>query len=141
MLNFRNNIHKIKFYGALEQAKEKKNQQGNILTRRLIILLCIVVTISSVMATRLAYIQFSAADELAVKLEKYGTATYTTDAPRGEIVDRNYTKLVQNINVICATYYAPKKITNKQLKKSARLIHQQYQNEIKKIILLLHIQN
>ena len=38
MLNFRNNIHKIKFYGALEQAKEKKNQQGNILTRRLIIL-------------------------------------------------------------------------------------------------------
>lgn len=122
MLNFRNNIHKIKFYGALEQAKEKKNQQGNILTRRLIILLCIVVTISSVMATRLAYIQFSAADELAVKLEKYGTATYTTDAPRGEIVDRNYTKLVQNINVICATYYAPKKITNKQLKKSARFL-------------------
>ena len=122
MLNFRNNIHKIKFYGALEQAKEKKNQQGNILTRRLIILLCIVVTISSVMATRLAYIQFSAADELAVKLEKYGTATYTTDAPRGEIVDCNYTKLVQNINVICATYYAPKKITNKQLKKSARFL-------------------
>lgn len=122
MLNFRNNIHKIKFYGALEQAKEKKNQQGNILTRRLIILLCIVVTISSVMATRLAYIQFSAADELAVKLEKYGTATYTTDAPRGEIVDRNYTKLVQNVNVICATYYAPKKITNNQLKKSARFL-------------------
>ena len=122
MLNFRNNIHKIKFYGALEQAKEKKNQQGNILTRRLIILLCIVVTISSVMATRLAYIQFSAADELAVKLEKYGTATYTTDAPRGEIVDRNYTKLAQNINVICATYYAPKKITNNQLKKSARFL-------------------
>lgn len=24
MLNFRNNIHKIKFYGALEQAKEKR---------------------------------------------------------------------------------------------------------------------
>ena len=66
MLNFRENIHKIKFYGALEQEKEKKNQQSNILTRRLIILLCIVVTISSIMAARLAYIQFSAADELAV---------------------------------------------------------------------------
>lgn len=120
--NFRNNIHKIKFYGALEQEKEQKNQQDNILTRRLIILLCFVVAISSVMVSRLAYIQFKQADELAVKLDKYGIATYTTDAPRGEIVDRNYTKLVQNVNVICATYYAPKKITDKQLKKSAQFL-------------------
>lgn len=120
--NFRNNIDRIRFYGALEQEKEQKNQQSSILTRRLIILLCIVIVISTIMASRLAYIQFVEADELAVKLEKYGTATYTTDAPRGEIVDRNYTKLVQNINVICATYYAPKKIDDKQIKKSARFL-------------------
>lgn len=84
-------------------------------------------------------------NQLKVKLEKYGTATYTTDAPRGEIVDRNYTKLVQNINVICATYYAPKKITNKQLKNQQdfqqirlTLIHQQYQNEIKNYFIIAY---
>ena len=58
----------------------------------------------------LGIIQFKQADELAVKLEQYGTTTYTSDAPRGEIVDREYVKLVENTSVICATYYAPKKL-------------------------------
>lgn len=120
--NFRNKIHKIRFYGALEQEREQKNQQDNIISRRLIVLLCFIIAVTSVMAARLAFIQFNEADELAVKLEKYGIATYSTDAPRGEIVDREYTKLVQNTNVICATYYAPKKITDKQLQSSAKFL-------------------
>ena len=120
--NFKNNMHKIRFYGALEQEREQKNQQDNIVSRRLIILLCFIIAITSIMAARLALIQFKDSDELAVKLEKYGTATYSTDAPRGEIVDRNYTKLVQNTNVICATYYAPKKIKDEQLKTSAKFL-------------------
>ena len=120
--NFRNKIHKIRFYGALEQEREQKNQQDNIISRRLIVLLCFIIAVTSVMAARLAFIQFNEADELAIKLEKYGIATYSTDAPRGEIVDREYTKLVQNTNVICATYYAPKKITDKQLQSSAKFL-------------------
>lgn len=120
--NFKNKIHKVRFYGALEQEREQKNKQDNIVSRRLIVLLCFIVAITSVMAARLALIQFKDSDELAVKLEKYGTATYSTDAPRGEIVDRNYVKLVQNTNVICATYYAPKKIKDKQLKTSAKFL-------------------
>ena len=115
-------MHKIRFYGALEQEREQKNQQDNIVSRRLIILLCFIIAITSIMAARLALIQFKDSDELAVKLEKYGTTTYSTDAPRGEIVDRNYTKLVQNTNVICATYYAPKKIKDEQLKTSAKFL-------------------
>ncbi len=120
--NFKNKIHKVRFYGALEQEREQKNKQDNIVSRRLIVLLCFIVAITSVMAARLALIQFKDSDELAVKLEKYGTATYSTDAPRGEIVDRNYVKLVQNTNVICATYYAPKKIKDEQLKTSAKFL-------------------
>lgn len=120
--NFKNNMHKIRFYGAFEQEQEQKNKQDNIVSRRLIILLCFIIAVTSVMVARLALIQFKDSDELAVKLEKYGTATYSTDAPRGEIVDRNYTKLVQNTNVICATYYAPKKIKDEQLKTSARFL-------------------
>lgn len=120
--NFRNKMHKIRFYGALEQEREQKNRQDNIVSRRLIVLLCFIIAITSVMAVRLALIQFNDADELAVKLEKYGTATYSTDAPRGEIVDREYKKLVQNTNVICATYYAPKKISDKQLQTSAKFL-------------------
>ncbi|WP_279159759.1 peptidoglycan D,D-transpeptidase FtsI family protein [Thomasclavelia cocleata] len=120
--NFRNKMHKIRFYGALEQEREQKSQQDNIISRRLIVLLCFIIAVTSVMAARLAFIQFNEADELAIKLEKYGIATYSTDAPRGEIVDREYTKLVQNTNVICATYYAPKKITDKQLQSSAKFL-------------------
>ena len=120
--NFKNKIHKVRFYGALEQEREQKNKQDNIVSRRLIVLLCFIIAITSVTAARLALIQFKDSDELAVKLEKYGTATYSTDAPRGEIVDRNYVKLVQNTNVICATYYAPKKIKDEQLKTSAKFL-------------------
>ena len=120
--NFRKRIPKVRFYGALEQEREQKNMQDNIVSRRLIGLLCFVVAITSIMAIRLGVIQFREADELAMKLEKYGTTTYTTDAPRGEIVDRQYTKLVSNDSVICATYYAPKKISEATLKESARFL-------------------
>lgn len=120
--NFRNKIPKVRFYGASEQEREQKNLQDNIVSRRLIGLLCFVIAVTSVMAIRLGIIQFKQADELAVKLEQYGTTTYTSDAPRGEIVDREYVKLVENTSVICATYYAPKKIDNDVLKESAAFL-------------------
>lgn len=120
--NFRNKIPKVRFYGASEQEREQKNLQDNIVSRRLIGLLCFVIAVTSVMVIRLGIIQFKQADELAVKLEQYGTTTYTSDAPRGEIVDREYVKLVENTSVICATYYAPKKIDNDVLKESAAFL-------------------
>lgn len=119
--NFRK-IPKVRFYGALEQERDQKNKQDNVVSRRLIGLLCFVVAITSIMAFRLGYIQFVQADELNVKLEQYGTTKYTTDATRGEIVDRNYTKLVENVNVISATYYAPKKIKDAVLQESAQFL-------------------
>lgn len=121
-LNFKKKIPKVRFYGALEQERDQKNKQDNIVSRRLIGLLCVVLAFTSIMAFRLGYIQFVQADELEVKLEQYGTTTYSTDAPRGEIVDRNYTKLVDNVNVISATYYAPKKISDDVLKESANFL-------------------
>lgn len=121
-LNFKKKIPKVRFYGALEQERDQKNKQDNIVSRRLIGLLCIVLAFTSIMAIRLGYIQFIQADELKVKLEQYGTTTYSTDAPRGEIVDRNYTKLVDNVNVTSATYYAPRKISDDLLKESANFL-------------------
>lgn len=120
--NFRKQIPKVRFYGALEQEREQKNSQDNIVSRRLIGLLCFVIAVTSIMTIRLGMIQFTQADELAVKLEKYGTATYTKDAPRGEIVDRQYNKLVSNSNVICITYYAPKKVAKETLMESAKFL-------------------
>ena len=131
--NFRNKIPKVRFYGALEQQREQKNLQDNVVSRRLIGLLCFVIAISSIMAIRLGMIQFKEADELSVKLEKYGTTTYTTDAPRGEIVDRNYEKLVANTNVICATYYSPKKIKDDVLKESAAFLAKTINLDVSKI--------
>ena len=60
--------------------------------------------------------------EQQVKLETYGSTTYTNDAPRGEIYDRNYTKIMGNQNVICVDYYAPKKITDKEITYIAKFL-------------------
>ena len=69
-----------------------------------------------ILIVRLAYVQLTQADTLEVKLETYGSTTYTNDAPRGEIYDRNYTKIMGNQNVICVDYYDLRKLQIKKLR-------------------------
>lgn len=75
-----------------------------------------------ILVVRLGYIQLTQSEELEVKLETYGSKVYYSDAPRGEIYDRNYTKLVENQNVICVDYYAPQSISEKEITRIAKFL-------------------
>lgn len=97
--------------------KEYQNSKSDIIvSKRLIELIAVTLVLIFILIIRLAYVQLTQADTLEVKLETYGSTTYTNDAPRGEIYDRNYTKIMGNQNVICVDYYAPKKLQIKKLR-------------------------
>ena len=113
---------KVKFYGFQEQKKELNNKNEYIVTKRLMELIAITAVLVLILVVRLAYIQLTQSEQLAVKLETYGSKVYYTDAPRGEIFDRNYTKLVENQNVICVNYYAPKSISDKEISTIAKFL-------------------
>lgn len=119
---FKDQISKVKFYGSSEEQKFQNSKTDNIISKRILFLICLTAVFIVVLIARLAYIQFHQADDLAVKLETYGSQTYTSDAPRGEIYDRNYTKLVGNKNVICVTYYAPKSIKSEEITTIAKFL-------------------
>lgn len=113
---------KVRFYGFQEQKKELNNKNEYIVTKRLMELIAITAVLVLILVVRLAYIQLTQSEQLAVKLETYGSKVYYTDAPRGEIFDRNYTKLVENQNVICVNYYAPKSISDKEISTIAKFL-------------------
>ena len=103
----------VRFHGFNEEKKYQNSKSDIIVSKRLIELIAVTLVLIFILIVRLAYVQLTQADTLEVKLETYGSTTYTNDAPRGEIYDRNYTKIIGNQNVICVDYYAPKKITDK----------------------------
>ena len=111
---------KVRFYGFQEQKKELNNKNEYIVTKRLMELIAITAVLVLILVVRLAYIQLTQSEQLAVKLETYGSKVYYTDAPRGEIFDRNYTKLVENQNVICV-YKKPFKIRGLNTDRSRKL--------------------
>lgn len=129
--NFKKNS-KVKFYGFNEQKKELNNKSEYIVTRRLLELIALSVLLVLILVMRLAYIQFTQSEELAVKLETYGSRVYYTDAPRGEIYDRNYTKLVENQNVICVDYYAPQSISDKEITRIAKFLSEKINVDLSK---------
>ena len=96
----------IKFIGRKEAQEQERNQLDNVVARRFYIIIGVVIVIASIFALRLFYMQVNKSDFYSAKLEQYNTNTFEVDALRGEIVDRNYNKLVYNENVVCATYYA-----------------------------------
>lgn len=112
---FKNKIPTVRFDGFNEEKRKQKNKKEIVLSKRLLCLLGLLTVLSLILIVRLAFIQLSQGEVFEVKLEKYGTTTYSQDANRGEISDRNYTKLVKNTNVINAVYYAPKKITKEEI--------------------------
>ena len=115
---------KVRFYGFQEEKKELNNKNEYIVTKRLMELVAITAIMILVLVVRLAYIQLTQSEQLAVKLETYGSKVYYSDAPRGEIYDRNYTKLVENQNVICVNYIAPQSISEKEITRIAKFLSQ-----------------
>lgn len=116
--------NKVKFYGFNEQRKELNNKNEYIVTKRLLELIALSAMLVLILVIRLGYIQFTQSEKLEVKLETYGSKVYYSDAPRGEIYDRNYTKLVENQNVICIDYYAPQSISEKEITRIAKFLSQ-----------------
>ena len=112
----------VRFHGFNEEKKYQNSKSDIIVSKRLIELIAVTLVLIFILIVRLAYVQLTQADTLEVKLETYGSTTYTNDAPRGEIYDRNYTKIMGNQNVICVDYYAPKKITDKEITYIAKFL-------------------
>lgn len=110
------NKQHIRFKGTKEVNQAIKNTSENTLSRRFWIVIGFVIAVFSIYALRLFVIQISNNDYYMTKLEQYSTNTFTVDALRGEISDRNYEKLVYNENVICATYYSVKDIKEEEIK-------------------------
>lgn len=123
---------KVRFYGFNEEKKELNNKNEYIVTKRLMELIMISAVLILLLIVRLAYIQLTQSEQLAVKLDTYGTKVYYTDAPRGEIYDRNYTKLVENQNVICVNYYAPQSISDKEITRIAQFLSQKIELSFEK---------
>lgn len=115
----RDRIPSVHFKGLNEERRTEKNARDTVVSKRLIGLLVFLLAMSSILVGRLAYIQLKQQSLYEVKLEKYGTSTFTRDAYRGEIVDRNGIKLVENKSVSNAVYYAPKSITKEEIEKTA----------------------
>lgn len=122
MAFFNKKGNKVKFYGFIEHRKELNNKSEYIVTKRLMELIGLTAILVLVLILRLGYIQLTQSEKLAVKLDTYGSKTYYTDAPRGEIYDRNYTKLVENQNVICVNYFAPQSISDKEITRIAKFL-------------------
>lgn len=122
--NMKNKVPKVKFYGFNEEKKYENSKNEVIVSKRLMILIGMTVFFVFILIARLAFIQFTQADNLQVKLDTYGSTTYTSSAPRGEIYDRNYTKLVENQNIICINYYAPQSIKNEEISLIAEFLSQ-----------------
>lgn len=110
------NKQHIRFKGTKEVNQAIRNTSENTLSRRFWIVIGFVIAIFSIYALRLFVIQISNNDYYTTKLEQYSTNTFTVDALRGEISDRNYEKLVYNENVICATYYSVRDIKEEEIK-------------------------
>ena len=112
----------IKFIGRKEAQEQQRNQLDNVVARRFYIIIGVVIVIATIFALRLFYMQINKSDFYSAKLEQYSTNTFEVDALRGEIVDRNYNKLVYNENVVCATYYAVRGIKDDEIKSMVNFI-------------------
>lgn len=112
---FKERIPTVRFEGFSEERRKQRNRKEILVSKRLLCLLGLLGILSVILIVRLAFIQLSQGEDYQVKLEKYGIAKYSQDAFRGEIADRDYTKLVKNTSVINAVYYAPKKIEKSEI--------------------------
>ena len=110
--NFRRNI---RFDGTKEIETKNKNKRDNVIARRFKILMGFVVCVAFIFLIQMFLIQIKNEDYYETKLTQYNSDLLTADTFRGNIYDRNGTRLVYNKNVSCATYYAVKNIKKEEI--------------------------
>ncbi len=105
----------IHFNGQKEIETKLKNQTENVISRRFKILMISITVVGIILLVRLFLTQIREQDYYTAKLSQYNSNVFTTDTFRGVIYDRNYTRLVYNKNINCATYYAVQEITSSEI--------------------------
>lgn len=93
------------FEGISQANYEERTKINNLVIFRLKVIFVIAFCLIFTLVFRLGYIQLIKSDHYSLVLDKYGRTVYTNDAPRGNIVDVNYTTLVSNTNIINVAYY------------------------------------
>ena len=106
---------RIRFEGVKSQDQLQPQAEKNVQFRFKIIM-GVVIVLGLLFAFKLYSTQIKRADYFSTKLDQYNTNTFQVDAVRGEITDRNYKQMAYNKNVICATYYSVKGITDSEIK-------------------------
>ena len=114
-MNFNYKKNSIRFNGTKEIETKIRNQTDNVISRRFKILIVVVFIFGIVLLLKLFSTQINNKEYYETKLAQYNTDVQTTDAFRGNIYDRNYTRLVYNKNINCATYYAVKGIKKDEI--------------------------
>lgn len=76
LFNNKNNS-KVRFHGFNEEKEYQNSKTEIIVSKRLIELICLTIILIIILIIRLAYVQLTQADNLNVKLETYGTSTFT----------------------------------------------------------------
>lgn len=114
-MNFPYRKKTIRFDGTKEIETREKNQTDNVISRRFKILMILVGVVCAVFVIKLYLTQITEKSYYDSKLVQYNTDIFTSDALRGNIYDRNYKRLVYNQNINCATYYAVKGMTEKEI--------------------------
>lgn len=114
-MNFNFKKHSIRFDGTKEIETKIKNQTDNVISRRFKILMIVVLVFGCIVFFKLFVTQISQKDYYESKLAQYNTDTFTADTFRGNIYDRNLTRLTYNKNINCATYYAVKGIKDEEI--------------------------
>ncbi len=106
----------IRFDGTKEIETKIKNKRDNVIARRFKILMGFVVCVAFVFLVQMFLIQIKNESYYETKLTQYNSDLLTADTFRGNIYDRDGTRLVYNKNVSCATYYAVKNIKKDEIK-------------------------
>ncbi len=123
----------VHFHGQKEIDTKLKNQTENVISRRFKILIIFIVGIGIVLLSKLFFTQIKQGDYYTTKLSQYNTNIFTNDTFRGNIYDRNDTRLVYNKNINCATYYSVKGIKEEELEVIAKFLVDHVNIDIKTI--------
>lgn len=109
------NRYNVKFKGKKEIQTEIKNQTENVISRRFYFMIMTIVLLGIVLVFTLFSRQVKDQEYYNAKVNQYTSNIIEAESLRGSIYDRNYTRLVYNKKIICATYYSVKGIKDTEI--------------------------
>ncbi|MBQ9987256.1 MAG: penicillin-binding protein 2 [Erysipelotrichales bacterium] len=100
---------------------------NEISDKRLKTMMIVILCCFLVIAFHLINLQVYQQDDYIVKLEKYNQTYQKVSPPRGQIYDRNYELIVENIPLLNITYTPARGITNEEEWEMARMLVEQFE--------------